>query len=360
MDTLPLELKEKIVGYLKKSDVQRLSAVSKEWNRLLEDIVWRKPKFTTKVSLSELVQYNRPIKILHSRSLSDFDNGLCAVGAMFLSSITTLKRLVLNHKEALRISEIDFLRSLECEIWIKSDLLHDTLLSTTEDTDNLLQGLKKLDPKIDFHRNYNEYWSLDTLSQLEGLDILYLETTSICLFNISTILFGPRGTSAEIANVIKKLNPREINLGRESCCDIAFSPDDIKLMNQCHITAITTSLLRGVGLHPWPELKEIEDLELIVLKSGTRITLENLKMFDIKAVLVETDYWNPYEFLVMKGEIEVIAKFLEQRLIWTRLYNTYETVYYVEEESVIQMNKTPSNFEFRFCTVPITHIPETS
>ena len=131
-------------------------------------------------------------------------------------------------------------------------------------------------------------------------------------------------------------------------------------MNQCHITAITTSLLRGVGLHPWPELKEIEDLELIVLKSGTRITLENLKMFDIKAVLVETDYWNPYDFLVMKGEIEVITKFLEQRLIWTRIYNTYETVYYVEEESIIQMNKTPSNFEFRFCTVPIIHIPEAS
>ena len=91
MDTLPLELKEKIVGYLRKSDVQRLSAVSKEWNRLLEDIVWRKPKFTTKVSLSELVQYNRPIKILHSRSLSDFDKGLCAAGATFLSSITTLR-----------------------------------------------------------------------------------------------------------------------------------------------------------------------------------------------------------------------------------------------------------------------------
>ncbi len=222
MDTLPLELKEKIVGYLKKSDVQRLSAVSKEWNRLLEGVVWRKPKFMTKVSLSELVQYNRPIKILHSRSLLDFDKGLCATGATFLSSITTLKRLVLNHKEALRISEIDFLRSLKCEIWIKSDLLHDTLLSNTEDTDNLLKGLKKLDPKIDFHRNYNEYWSLDTLSQLEGLDILYLETTSICLFNISTILFGPHGTSFQIANVIKKLNPRKINLGRDSCCDIAF------------------------------------------------------------------------------------------------------------------------------------------
>ena len=99
---------------------------------------------------------------------------------------------------------------------------------------------------------------------------------------------------------------------------------------------------------------------MIVLKSGTRISLENLQMFDITAVLVETDFWNPYDFLVMKGEIEVITKFLEQRLIWTRLFKTYETVYYVEEESIIQMNKTPSNFEFELCTVPIIHIPEAS
>ena len=66
-------------------------------------------------------------------------------------------------------------------------------------------------------------------------------------------------------------------------------------------------------------------------------------------------FWNRYDLLVMKGEIEVIIKFLEERLIWTRIY---ETVYYIEEESIIQINKTPSNFEFRFCTVPIIHIPE--
>ena len=178
MDTLPLELKEKIVGYLEKSDVLRLSTVSKEWNQLLEDIIWNDPEFATKVPLSELVQYNRPIKILYSRSLSDFDKGLSAAGATFLSSITTLRRLVLNHEKSLTISEIDFLRSLKCEIWIKSDLVHDTLLSSTENTENLLQGLKKLDPKIDFHRNWNEYWSLDTLSQLEEMDILYLKTTT--------------------------------------------------------------------------------------------------------------------------------------------------------------------------------------
>ena len=64
-----------------------------------------------------------------------------------------------------------------CE-FLKLDLLQDTLLSTTENTDNLLQGLKKLEPKIDFRRSYNEYWSLDTLSQLEEMDILYLKTTT--------------------------------------------------------------------------------------------------------------------------------------------------------------------------------------
>ena len=152
--------------------------MSKEWNQLLEDILWNDPEFTTKVPLSELVQYNRSIKVLYSRNLSDFDKGLSAAGATFLSSIRTLRRFVLNHDKTLRISEINFLCSLKCEIWIKSDLLQDTLLSTTENTDNLLQGLKKLEPKIDFRRSYNEYWSLDTLSQLEEMDILYLKTTT--------------------------------------------------------------------------------------------------------------------------------------------------------------------------------------
>ena len=49
MDTLPLELKEKIVGYLDKSSVLKLSAVSKTWNMLLEDLVWSAPDFTVKV-----------------------------------------------------------------------------------------------------------------------------------------------------------------------------------------------------------------------------------------------------------------------------------------------------------------------
>ena len=51
MDTLPLELKEIIIGYLDKSSVLKLSAVSKEWNALLEDLVWSNPKFTTMVPL---------------------------------------------------------------------------------------------------------------------------------------------------------------------------------------------------------------------------------------------------------------------------------------------------------------------
>ena len=106
-------------------------------------------------------------------------------------------------------------------------------------------------------------------------------------------------------------------------------------------TAITKSFLHNVGLRSWQELKKLADPELIILKEGISITLANLRMFDIRAVLVETNFWNHYDLLVMKGEIEVIIKFLEERLIWTRIY---ETVYYVEEESIIQINKSPSNF----------------
>ena len=176
MDTLPLELKEKIVGYLNKSEMLKLSAVSKRWNMMLEDLIWNNPKFTTKVSLSELVQYNRPIKILHSRSLLDFDRGFDAIGANFLTFITTLKRLVLNHDKQLRISEISFMRFLKCEIWIKSSLLHNTLLTTHENTDILVRRLIKLNSKIDSGHNWSEYFSLDTLSKLDtdiGFDFLY-------------------------------------------------------------------------------------------------------------------------------------------------------------------------------------------
>ena len=58
MDTLPLELKEKIVEHLDKSGVLKLSAVSKGWNMLLEDLIWNNPELATKVPLSELVQSN--------------------------------------------------------------------------------------------------------------------------------------------------------------------------------------------------------------------------------------------------------------------------------------------------------------
>ena len=59
-------------------------------------------------------------------------------------------------------------------------------------------------------------------------------------------------------------------------------------------TAITKSLLRSVGLRPWQELKKLADPELIILKEGISITLANLRMFDIRAVLVETNFWNQY------------------------------------------------------------------
>ena len=140
MDTLPLELKEKIVGYLDKSEMLKLSAVSKRWNMMLEDLIWNDPKFTTKVSLSELVQYNRPIKILHSRSLLDFDKGFDAVGLGFLTLITTLRRLVLNHDKQLRISEISFMRFLKCEIHF---------INHYQNRDILMRRLIKLNSKIE-------------------------------------------------------------------------------------------------------------------------------------------------------------------------------------------------------------------
>ena len=73
---------------------------------------------------------------------------------------------------------------------------------------------------------------------------------------------------------------------------------------------------------------------------------------------METDYWNPYDYLVLRGQVEVIARFLEERAIWTRLYDTYDTVYYIEEETIIHLNKPVARFEFQFCKLPVIHVDD--
>ena len=114
---------------------------------------------------------------------------------------------------------------------------------------------------------------INLLRKLVGLDIVYLEATSICSYN--TPIQQTYSSSLEIAELLVKLNPQELNLAQSGCCNIAFYREDIEIMKELHITAISTDLLRPSLLHPWNVLLGIKDLRCILFRPERMIYMGN-------------------------------------------------------------------------------------
>ena len=137
--------------------------------------------------------------------------------------------------------------------------------------------------KVDFARQWIEYWSVEDLTQLVGFDILYLEMTSICLFNLPYLDMWSSDFGEIISKLLLDLNPREIDLTREGCCRFTLTKKQILEIKDLHITGFSTVFLEERNsLQPVEELNKIKDLEIIILKSGTRVSLKLLEKFDIK------------------------------------------------------------------------------
>ena len=132
------------------------------------------------------------------------------------------------------------------------------------------------------------------LQELYGLDVLNLEMSAI---SCGWVLFdkfqiGRLRSSTGLVNTIVTLNPRKVSFEEQTwmpCYRFVFSKENIVTMKNCHITSITTAVLSDSGHHPWEEFTQYQDLELIKLTSGVDVSIENLKKFDIKCVLL--DHW---------------------------------------------------------------------
>ena len=111
--------------------------------------------------------------------------------------------------------------------------------------------------------------------------------------------------------------------------------ENIVTMKDCHITSITTAVLNDSGYHPWEEFTQYQDLELIKLTPGVYVSIENLRKFDIKCMLL--DHWEGVD-----GRLEAIAQLLVQRFYWNKLVD-YDNMYPVERATEMYINKKPYN-----------------
>ena len=167
-------------------------------------------------------------------------------------------------------------------------------------------------------------------------DKVYLEATSICTY--TSPMRRTYSSSREIAELLVKLNPRELNLARSGCCDITFSREDMEIMKELHITAISTDLLKSSLLHPWNGLLAIKDLKCILVRPGRMIYMDNLRKFDIRLVMVESRNTQSADYFSLKGNIDSIALYLESKGIWKRKFGG---IYHAMHETLIRVNAEP-------------------
>ena len=157
-------------------------------------------------------------------------------------------------------------------------------LKHIEDENSFLVLLTKRNVKIRFCTGVQEYLWTDFFRELVGLDIVYLEATSMRTY--TSPIRQTYSTSLEIADIFVQLNPRELNLSLSGCCDIAFWREDIEIMKELHITSISTDLMFPSILHPWDALLKIKDLRCILVRPKRMIYIGNLRKFDVCIIIV--------------------------------------------------------------------------
>ena len=289
-----------------------------------------------KISLDKLVEMDHlPVKELRTSDISDFEDGINPAGLILLSSLVKMKKLVLDHFGKLTNDELDLIFALPYKLELSSMLFYETL-KHIEDEDSFLVLLKERNVKIRFCMGVQEYLWTDFLRRLVGLDIVYLEVTSMCKY-ISPIR-RTYNSSREIAELLVKLNPRELNLSRSGCCDITFNREDIEIMKELHITSISTDLMFPSILHPWDALLGIKDLRCILVRPGTLIYMGNLRKFDVRLIMIESRNIRPADYFTLRGDIDSIALYLERKGFWKRKYGG---IYNVAQQTVIRINEEP-------------------
>ena len=138
--------------------------------------------------------------------ISDFEDRINPVDLTLLSSLVKMKKLVLDNFGILTADELNLIFALPYELELNSMLLFETL-QHIKDEDSFLALLKKRNVKIRFCAGVQEYLWIDFFRKLVGLDIVYLETTSMCTYN--SPIRRTYSTSQGIAELLVQLNLRE-------------------------------------------------------------------------------------------------------------------------------------------------------
>ena len=122
-----------------------------------------------------------PVKELRTGDISDFEDGINPADLILLSSLVKMKKLVLDHFGKLTVDELDLIFALPYKLELSSMLLYETL-KHIEDEDSFLVLLKERNVKIRLCMGVQEYLWTDFFRELVGLDIVYLEATSMCTY----------------------------------------------------------------------------------------------------------------------------------------------------------------------------------
>ena len=284
-----------------------------------------------------------PISILHTEDVAEFyysNTPLDPTQVIFLSSITTLQTLVLDHKKGINFEELQYLSMLEnCRFVINSETLHASIDWVNR---NYVNTLLNMDVVVEFNSLSCEYWSFEELNKLRGLRISYMESTSFCLYNIPLFIAdytttAQKSQTNELISILTALNPDKIDLIRPGCCKYGFTRTQIKLMGHLNIIGISTRVLDNTlfSPHPWLELKTLKTLKVIVLAKQTYVYPKQLEEFDIESVMAyNCGDWE--EDILLIGSVWCMITVLKRQKIWELVAETH--FFKVLKETTIYLN----------------------
>ena len=343
MDKLPNEMCFNILKFLCLGDLLPLSRVSKFWNAITKKLIWHKPRLR-RIPLSTLLEMkDLPISILHTEDVAEFycnHTPLELTQVIFLSSITTLQTLVLDHKKGIDFEELQYLSMLKnCRFVINSKTLHASIDWVNK---NYVNTLLNMDAVVEFNSASCEYWTFEELNKLRGLRISYMESTSFCLYNIPLFIAdytttAQKSQTNELISILTALNPDKIDLTRPGCCKYGFTRTQIKSMGHLNITGISTRVLDNTlfSPHPWLELKTLKTLKVIVLAKQTYVYPKHLEGFDIESVMAyNCGDWE--EDILLIGSVWCMITILQRQKIWELVAET--NLFRVLKETTIYLN----------------------
>ena len=321
---LPCEIITHLASFLQIKEAKTLAVTCRRFYYCALDRIWNYPSLKKPITVRLLKDEWRhfPIRHLNSTDLVEFQTGDFKSVVKELNELTSIKSLTLNHSKALDPEEIAVLLELNCNLYVFTPLVKQWNPDIIQQMKNKKYGMVTLH----LETVCTQRWTLSQLRQLQGLQVNFIDSTSMALVDYNSYL---QPNSQELLETLHALNAKNVHLIERGYCFIYLTRTDLLAMKKVNLRSITTSLLQDYfgPIHPWPELLLFPSLQVIRIEHSTYISSHLLQMFPISFIVV---VWEDIR-LALHGPLDDALDFMKKLGALTKkslgIYRLHNAIY---------------------------------